>query len=81
LKSDAAKAAPSEKTAQEAADAMTRAEGAMRETQEILQQQAQQTNTLSIFTVVTTAFLPLSFSTSVCCILPTIWASSDKKSY
>ncbi|PUU82943.1 hypothetical protein B9Z19DRAFT_1073806 [Tuber borchii] len=64
LKSDAAKAAPSEKTAQEAADAMTRAEGAMRETQEILQQQAQQTNTLSIFTVVTTAFLPLSFLTS-----------------
>jgi len=68
LKSDEASGAPSERTAQEAADAMNRAEGTMRETQKILQQQAQQTKTLSVFTVVTTMFLPLSFATSVRCL-------------
>jgi len=36
-------------------------------TQNIIGEQAQQTKTLSVFTVVTTAFLPLSFCTSVCC--------------
>jgi len=37
----------------------------------ILAQQADQTKALSIFTVVATAFLPLSFCTSVCCSLST----------
>jgi len=40
-----------------------------KETQNIIGEQTQQTKTLSVFTVVTTAFLPLSFCTSVCCPL------------
>ncbi|RPB03053.1 hypothetical protein L873DRAFT_1841385 [Choiromyces venosus 120613-1] len=61
LKYDQAKAAPSERTAQEAADAMKRTEETIKETQATLVQQAQ---TLSGFTIVTTAFLPLSFCAS-----------------
>ena len=39
---------------------------------EILVQQGQQTNTLFALTVVTAAFLPLSFCTLVCCLLSMI---------
>jgi len=69
LKSDQAKAAPSERTAQEATDAMKRTEATIKKTQAQLVQQGQ---TLSGFTVVTTAFLPLSFCTSVFCLLSAI---------
>jgi len=90
LKSDQAKAAPSEKTAQETTGAVQRAENAVKETTKaiadtqtavnattkaiadtqivIKQTQAElvkQGQTLSGFTLVTTAFLPLSFCTSV----------------
>jgi len=80
LKSDQAKAAPSEKTAQETVkrtedaikgttDAITSVEAAIKETQASLVQQVQ---TLSGFTLVTTAFLPLGFCTSVLYLLPMI---------
>jgi len=69
LKSDQAKAAPSEGTAQEATDAMKRTEATIKKTQAQLVQQGQ---TISGFTVVTTAFLPLSFCTSVFCLLSAI---------
>ena len=69
LKSDQAKAAPSERTAQEATEAMKRTEDTIRETQAQLVQQGQ---TISSFTVVTTAFLPLSFCTSVFYLLSAI---------
>jgi len=62
LKSDQAKAAPSERTAQEATEAMKRTEKIIEETQAQLVQQGQ---TLTGFTIVTTAFLPLGFCTSV----------------
>ncbi|PUU79845.1 hypothetical protein B9Z19DRAFT_1080732 [Tuber borchii] len=61
LKSDQAKAAPSERTAQEATEAMKRTEKIIEETQAQLVQQGQ---TLTGFTIVTTAFLPLGFCTS-----------------
>ncbi|PWW79092.1 hypothetical protein C7212DRAFT_355230 [Tuber magnatum] len=61
LKSEQAKAAPSERTAQETTQAMKDTKDAIEETQKILVQQMQ---TLSGFTIVTTAFLPLSFCTS-----------------
>ena len=66
LKSDQAKAAPSEKTAQKTADAVKRTVDAIEETKNAIVQQAQ---TLSGFTLVTTAFLPLGFCTSVFCLL------------
>jgi len=69
LKSDQAKAAPSERTAQEATDAMKRTEDTIKKTQAELVQQGQ---TLSGFTVVTTAFLPLRFCTSVFYLLSAI---------
>jgi len=62
LKSDQARAAPSETTAQEATDAMKRTEETIRKGQAQLVQQGQ---TLSGFTIVTTAFLPLGFCASV----------------
>jgi len=76
LKSDQAKAAPSESTAKETTAAMERTEDAVRETtkaiadtQTVIKQTqtelVQQGQTLSGFTFVTTAFLPLSFCTSV----------------
>ncbi|CAZ79523.1 unnamed protein product [Tuber melanosporum] len=61
LKSDQAKAAPSERTAQKTAEAMKSTENAIEKTREALVQQAQ---TLTGFTVVTTAFLPLGFCAS-----------------
>ena len=90
LKSEQAKAAPSEKTAQETTCAVKCTENAIKETtgaikgteaviQEtqavIRQTQAelvQQGQTLSSFTLVTTAFLPLSFCTSVFYLLSVI---------
>jgi len=69
LKSDQAKAAPSEKTAQETASAVKRTEDAIKKTQAVIKETqaelVQQGQTLSGFTLVTTAFLPLSFCTSV----------------
>jgi len=62
LKSDQAKAAPSEKTIQETTEAVGRAEIAIKETKAAIVQQAR---TLSGFTLVTTAFLSLSFYASV----------------
>ena len=62
LKSDQAEASRSEKTARETTEAIKRTEDAIQETKKSLVQQAQ---TLSGFTVVTTAFLPLGFCTSV----------------
>ncbi|PUU82950.1 hypothetical protein B9Z19DRAFT_1190011 [Tuber borchii] len=61
LKSDQAKAAPSEQTAQKTEKAIASVEAAIKETQASLVQQVQ---TLSGFTLVTTAFLPLGFCTS-----------------
>ena len=69
LKSDQAKAAPSERTAQEATEAMKRTEKIIEETQAQLVQQGQ---TLTGFTIVTTAFLPLGFCTSVFYLLSVI---------
>jgi len=62
LKSDQARATPSETTAQEATDAMKRTEETIKKGQAQLVQQGQ---TLSGFTIVTTAFLPLGFCASV----------------
>ena len=62
LKSDQARAAPSEKTAQETIGAVKRTEEAIKETKEQLVKQGQ---ILSGFTLVTTAFLPLDFCASV----------------
>ena len=62
LKSDQAKAAPSEKTAREAAYAVERVQAEL----------VQQGQTLSSFTLVTTAFLPLSFCASVFYLIPVI---------
>jgi len=80
LKSDQAEASRSEKTARETTDAVKRTENAIRETtactegaiqkttdvlkatQDEILQQGQK---LSSFTLVTNAFLPLSFATSV----------------
>ncbi|PUU80824.1 hypothetical protein B9Z19DRAFT_682159 [Tuber borchii] len=68
LKSDQAKAAPSEKTAQETAGAVKRTEDAVKKTQAVIEKAqaelVQQGQTLTSFTIVTTAFLPLSFCTS-----------------
>ncbi|PUU82945.1 hypothetical protein B9Z19DRAFT_965998 [Tuber borchii] len=63
LKSDQAKSAPTEKTAQEttSADIVTKTQGVIEQTQAELVQQGR---TLTSFTIVTTAFLPLSFCTS-----------------
>ena len=61
LKSDQAKTALSARIAQEAAS--------MKRTEAFRVQQVQQAQTLSVFTVVATAFLPLSFCTSVCCLV------------
>jgi len=69
LKSDQAKVAPSEKTAQETARAAKSTEEAMKETQAIIKETqaelVQQGQTLSSFTLVTIAFQPLGFCTSV----------------
>ena len=62
LKSDQAKAASSERTAQEGTEAIKRTETTVENTRAEL---AQQGETLSGFTLVTTAFLALSFCTSV----------------
>ncbi|PUU82949.1 hypothetical protein B9Z19DRAFT_1061381 [Tuber borchii] len=68
LKSDQAKAAPSEKTAQETAGAAKRTEDAVRETTAAIAltrtELMHQGQILSGFTIVTTAFLALGFSTS-----------------
>ena len=111
LKSEQAKAAPSEKTAQETTCAVKRAEDAIKETtgtikrtedavekttgavertenaikettaaiartQDVIEatqaELVQQGQTLSSFTLVTTAFLPLSFCTSVFYLLSAI---------
>ncbi|PUU79844.1 hypothetical protein B9Z19DRAFT_788994 [Tuber borchii] len=67
LKSDQAEAAPSEETAQKTMGAVKSTEDAIRETQKVIEEtQAElvkQGQTLSGFTLVTTAFLPLDF----CC--------------
>jgi len=85
LKSDQAKAAPSEKTAQETTDAVKRAEDAVKETTKAIAETraelVKQGQTLSGFTLVTTAFLPLSFCTSVFYPLLVFRAFSDKKPY
>ena len=69
LKSDQARAAPSEKTAQETASAAKRTEEAIKETQKVIRETQdelmKQGQTLSGFTLVTTAFLPLDFCASV----------------
>ena len=49
--------------------------------QDAYKQQDQQTKAFSVFTVITTAFLPLSFCTSVGRSLPTISVFSNKKPY
>ncbi|RPB03055.1 hypothetical protein L873DRAFT_1841387 [Choiromyces venosus 120613-1] len=75
LKSNQAKSAPSEKTAEETKRAMERSEQTARETKSAIERTkeaiedaqetlVQQSQTLSGFTIVTTAFLPLSFCTS-----------------
>jgi len=85
LKSDQAKAAPSEKTAQETTGAVKRAEDAVKETTKAIAETraelVKQGQTLSGFTLVTTAFLPLSFCTSVFYPLLVFRAFSDKKPY
>ncbi|KAG0641318.1 hypothetical protein HOY80DRAFT_883382 [Tuber brumale] len=69
LKSDQAKSAPSERTAQETTDAMKSTETQLMAAtkssiEESRDQLVQQSQTLSSFTVVTTLFLPLSFCAS-----------------
>ena len=58
-----------ERTAQETTDAVKRTEDAIKKTQDVIEETqaeiVQQGQTLSGFTLVTTAFLPLSFCTSV----------------
>jgi len=65
-------------TARETQDILAQTQATTAATLNIIGEQTQQTRTLSVFTVVTTAFLPLSFCTSVCCPLSTIWVFSDK---
>jgi len=69
LKSDQAKAAPSEETARETTDAVKRTEKSIKATTKVLEatkdEILQQGQKLSSFTLVTNAFLPLSFATSV----------------
>ena len=97
LKSDQAKAAPSEKTAQKTTDAVKGTEDAVKETtaaiantekaieettaaiartHDVIQatqnEIMQQGQTLTSFTIVTTAFLPLGFCTSVFYLLSVI---------
>ena len=83
LKSDQAKAAPSERTAQEAAWAVKRTEDAIKETvgsivrseetvKQIGSQLIQQGQAVDGFAILTIAFLPLNFSASVFCPPSTI---------
>ena len=76
LKSDQAKAAPSEKATLEIVGAVVRTEDAVRRTEKAIEattaaitrtqaELVQQGQTLSGFTLITTAFLPLSFFASV----------------
>ena len=78
LKSDQAKAAPSERTAQETAWAVKRTEDAIKETvgsivrseetvKQIGSQLIQQGQAVDGFAILTIAFLPLNFSASVFC--------------
>ena len=74
LRSEQAQEASSERTIKSIQDSITK----IREANE---QQGYQTKALSVFTAVTTAFLPLSFCTSVGCSPPTISVFSNKKPY
>ena len=65
-----------ERTAQETTDAVKRTEDAIKNTQDVIEaaraEIVQQGQTLSGFTLVTTAFLPLSFCTSVFYLLSVV---------
>ena len=74
LRSEQAQEASSERTIERIQDSIT-------DIQDAYKQQDQQTKAFSVFTVITTAFLPLSFCTSVGCPLPMISVFSNKKRY
>ena len=80
LRSEQAKAAPYERTAQESRDAMKSIEDTIKGIWVIHAQQVQQTKTLSVFALLITALLFLTFCTLVCSPRPR-WVYSDKKLY
>jgi len=71
----------SETTALETAALMQRMEDSTERSQAILMDQAWQAIQVATPGALFTAFLPLSFFTSVCYLLSTLWVSSNKKPY